>query len=164
MVKQECEAKANSMLDYYADLTGLWESVTGLDRGKGDRYDIANNVETFIKDTNPKTFGDHHGELVKNLKLVEDAVKSNFIKVAMVEMGKVFVGMPKILVDVISECECGPGTEMDEVQLKVPIDQDDQVLKVLGEAGYDVGTDAYYADDKFVTVVVRPGQSTLRKG
>lgn len=62
------------------------------------------------------------------------------------------------------KCECGEGTEMDEVQLKVPIDQDDQVMKVLGEAGYDVGSDAFYEDpDRFVTVIVRPGKSTLRR-
>lgn len=83
--------------------------------------------------------------------------------------GKVVDVKEKLLKDAIDklvECECGPGQELKEVQLKIPIMISETVKKALEKSGYDVGTDAYYADpERFVTVIVRPTKELeLRSG
>lgn len=67
------------------------------------------------------------------------------------------------ILDKFAECECG---EPEEIQLKIPIAKSDVVEASLKNAGYDVGTDAYYADpDKYVSVIVRATKELeLRRG
>lgn len=69
-------------------------------------------------------------------------------------------------IDELVACECGPGKELKEVQLKIPIMISKTVEDALEKSGYDVGTDAYYADpERFVSVIVRPTKELeLRSG
>ena len=74
--------------------------------------------------------------------------------------------LTELALEKLAECECGPGQELKEIQLKIPIEKSNIVESTLEKAGYDVGTDAYYADpDKYVTVIVRPTKELeLRSG
>ncbi len=86
------------------------------------------------------------GEIEKKLRILDGEVRKGF--------------------NDLTECECGPGQEMKGVTLKIPIEKSEIVESTLKKAGYDVGTDAYYADpNKFVSVIVRPTKELeLRSG
>lgn len=45
---------------------------------------------------------------------------------------------------------------MNEIQFKVPISAGEDIVRKLKQYGYDVGTDAYYADPQnYYTLIVR---------
>jgi hypothetical protein len=70
-------------------------------------------------------------------------------------MGESRLATSKIgrLFDDFIECEC---QLQEEVQLKLPVEHEHKVVSTLKEAGFDVGTDAYYEDpEHFMTLIVR---------
>ena len=107
MVKEECVKEAKELLEYANDMETLWQSITNLERGRGDIYDLSRNIEYFIKTTHSGPFGDHRTEIITNLEYIKKALNSGYIKEAKTKMEKLITDYPGIFVDLIAECECG---------------------------------------------------------
>lgn len=107
MVKEECVIAAHELLDYHTDLDTLWGIIVDLERGKGNVYDTANNVESYIKATDLKLFHGHHSKIITALEDIKDALEKGDATKAKIKLGVLFIEYDTICVDLISECECG---------------------------------------------------------
>lgn len=170
MVKEECVDTARLLLDDFRDFDKLWRRIVDLDRDDRDIGDLQATVisiDSFIEEIEPKLFGKHHKELTTKLKeigaVLKEEGKDDGVQKARVKLAQLFNDYGTIFTDIISDCECG---EPEEIQLKVPIMISKTVEDALKQAGYDVGTDAYYADpDSYVSVIVRATKDLeLRRG